>query len=111
MKDAAGDLHADALDALTRLGFSAAQARQALAGSSGAGDIETLLREALAQLRPPVQVSRASEPGPRYGSGARRTVYSSRTSAGTCGPAWSFTLAAAGRSASARSFAAISSLA
>jgi 5-methylcytosine-specific restriction endonuclease McrA len=102
MKDAASEMHADALDALTRLGFSAAQARQALAGSSGAGDIETLLREALARLRPPVHVARASEPGARCWLAARRAASSSRTSDGACGPAWPFTLAAAGRSAAAR---------
>jgi hypothetical protein len=107
MKDAASEIHADALDALTRLGFSAAQARRALAASSGAGDIEAVLREALAQLRPTVHISRASEPGPRYGSGARRVVSSSRTSDGARGPAWSFT--AAGRSAGARSSAAVGS--
>jgi hypothetical protein len=94
------DLHADALDALRRLGFSAAEARRALAASSGAGDIETLLREALARLRPPVHVSRASEPGPRHRSGARRAASSSRTSDGACGGGWSFTLASTGRSTS-----------
>jgi 5-methylcytosine-specific restriction endonuclease McrA len=70
-----GDLHADALDALRRLGFSAAEARRALAASSAVGDLETLLRQALATLRPPVHVSRASEPTPRYVArhrGARR---------------------------------------
>jgi hypothetical protein len=98
MRDAASEIHADALDALTRLGFSAAQARQAIAASSDAGDIEALLREALAQLRPPVHVSRASEPGRLYRSGARRAASSSRTSDGACGAAWSFALASAGRS-------------
>ena len=78
-QNAASDLHADALAALRRLGFSAAQARQALAASSGAEDIETLLREALTHLRPPVQVSRASELTPRYGSRARRAACSART--------------------------------
>ena len=64
---AATDLHADALDALRRLGFCAAEARQALAvAASGGGDLETLLRRALTYLRPPVQVSRACEPTARY---------------------------------------------
>lgn len=66
MQTAACDIHADALDALRRLGFSAAEVLDALAAASGAGDIETLLRQALATLRPPVLVSRASEPTPRY---------------------------------------------
>jgi hypothetical protein len=73
--DAAGDLRTEAVDALRRLGFSATEARKAVAAaSSAAGDIETLLRDALARLRPPVQVSRASEPTARYGSRHRRAA-------------------------------------
>jgi hypothetical protein len=90
----ANDLDADAVDALRRLGFSAAQARQALAASSGAGDIETLLREALAHLRPPVHVSRASEPSPRYGSRAR-CASSSCTSDRRSATTWSSRLGSA----------------
>jgi len=84
----AGDLRADALDGLRRLGFSAAEARQAVeAAASSCGDLETLLRQALTHLRPPVQVSRASEPCPRYGSHGRRAVPSGRPSDGPCAAA------------------------
>jgi hypothetical protein len=93
-RNAADDLHADAVDALRRLGFSASQARQALAASPGAGDIETLLREALTHLRPPVRVSRASEPGRRYGSRAR-CASSSRTSDRESATTWPSRLASA----------------
>ncbi len=65
-QNAADDIHVDAYQALRRLGFSAAEARRAVAGSSG-DDLETVLRQALTHLRPPVQVSRACEPRARYG--------------------------------------------
>jgi hypothetical protein len=73
--DAARDVRAEAVGALRRLGFSAAEARAAVAVASPAvGDIETLLRDALARLRPSVYVSRASEPTARYGSRHRRAA-------------------------------------
>jgi hypothetical protein len=81
----ASDLHADALDALRRLGFSAAQARQALAASSG-DDLDTLLRQALALLHPRVKASRASEPTTRYGAQSRRAACSARASDSS--PVW-----------------------
>ncbi len=99
---AASDLHADALDGLRRLGFSAAEARRALAAASG-GDIETLLREALSHLRPRVHVSCASERTPRYGSRLRCAVPSSRTSDREYAPGWSSALSAAGRNVADRS--------
>ncbi len=98
-QNAAYDLHADALDALRRLGFSAAPARQALAASSGGGDIETLLREALTHLRPTVRVSRASEATLRYGSRARCAAPSSRTADGAYAARWSHALATIPRTA------------
>jgi 5-methylcytosine-specific restriction endonuclease McrA len=102
-QNAPGNLHADALDALRRLGFSAVQARDALAACSTAGDIETLLRESLAHLRPPVQVSRASEPTRLYGSRARCAASSSRTTDRMSGAAWSFTPASPGSNMAGRS--------
>ncbi len=76
----AGDLHADALGALRRLGFSAAEARRALASCpSSADDLDTLLRRALATLRPPVPVSHASESTPRYGSRPCRAAPGTKT--------------------------------
>ena len=102
---AASDLHADALDGLRRLGFSAAEARRALAAASG-GDIETLLREALSHLRPRVHVSCASEPTPRYGSRLRCAASSSRTSDRECAASWSSARAPSGRTVAARSLSA-----
>jgi hypothetical protein len=81
---AAGDIRADAVDALRRLGFSAAEARQAVAVSSARGDIKNLLRESLSRLRPPVQVSRASEPTMRYGSRAGRAMSATQASDAPC---------------------------
>ena len=81
----AGDLRADAIDALRRLGFAAAEARRAVETASSAGDdLEALLREALSHLRPPVQVSRASEPRARYGSQARHMASTTRPSERPC---------------------------
>jgi hypothetical protein len=75
------DARADVIVALRRLGFSAAEARRAVdATSPASGDVETLLREALSHLRPPVKASRASEPRARYGSQPLRAVKMSRAS-------------------------------
>jgi hypothetical protein len=79
------DIRADAIDALRRLGFSAAEARRAVeAASSTVGDLESLLREALSHLRPPAQVTRASEPRRPYGSPTRRAASSPRASDRPC---------------------------
>ena len=79
------DPRADAIDALRRLGFAAADARRAVeTASSAAGDLDALLREALSHLRPPVQVSRASEPRARYGSQARHMASTTRPSERPC---------------------------
>ena len=75
------DVRADVIVALRRLGFSAAEARRAVdATSPASSDIETLLREALSHLRPPVKVSRVCEPRARYRSQPRPPVKMSRSS-------------------------------